>query len=358
MVQQVAANPVNLLEYEAIAREVVPPSLFGFIVGGAEDEVSLRENREAFGRWRLLPRVLTGVAEPSTATTVLGQPVSLPVLVSPMGLHRLAHPDAECATAAATKQVGTIFCLSCAGSCSLDDVAANAGGWWFQIYFMDDRGLTLDLVQRAEAAGAGAISVTVDVPVRGNREADVRNKFAMPPGMTMPNVVTRSGLVENANYSDLARWDPTITWDDLAWLVSQTRLPVVVKGILSPDDALLAVANGARGIQVSNHGGRQLDSAIGALDALPAIAEAVEGTAELLLDGGVRRGTDVMKALALGARAVLIGRPVLYGLAADGQAGVERIFELLRQELVRNMILCGLPDVASITPSLVVPAGR
>lgn len=351
-----ATKPVNLFEYEAIARGVIPPALFGFIVGGSEDEVSLRGNRAAFDRWRFLPRMMTGVSKPSTATTVLGQSIDLPVLISPMGLHRLAHPDAECASAAASKRAGTIFCLSCAGSCTIDEVAANAGSWWFQIYFMDDRALTLELVQRAEAAGASAIAVTVDCPVRGRREADERNSFAMPPGTTMPNLLTRAGLSEKVTYAELARWDPSITWADLEWLVASTKLPVVVKGILAPDDAKMAVSCGARAIQVSNHGGRQMDSAIAALDALPLIADAVGDTAELLLDGGVRRGTDVMKALALGARAVLIGRPILYGLAADGEDGVARIFELLRHELVTNMILCGVPDIASIGPGLVVPA--
>jgi 4-hydroxymandelate oxidase len=301
---------------------------------------------------------MRGVVEPATATTVLGRPVSLPVLVSPMGLHRLAHPEGECATAAAAKAAGTIFCLSCAASCPIEEVAARAGGWWFQIYLMDDRGLTLELVRRAEEAGAAAISLTVDVPVRGRREADERNRFALPPGTTMPNLLSRVTDADAENYFALAKWDAAITWPDLAWLVSSTRLPVVVKGILAPEDARLAVEHGARAIQVSNHGGRQLDSAVGALDALPRVAEAVAGKAEVLLDGGVRRGTDVLKALALGARAVLIGRPVLYGLATAGEAGVARVFELLRQELIVDMILCGLADVGEVSRSLVVPAER
>ncbi|HKG24415.1 MAG TPA: alpha-hydroxy acid oxidase, partial [Thermomicrobiales bacterium] len=308
MDERAALSPVNLLEYEAAARAVVPKGLFDFIVGGAEDEVSLRENRAAFGRWRLIPRVMRGVAEPTTATTVLGEPVSLPVLISPMGLHRLAHEEGECATAAAAKAAGTIFCLSCAASCRIEDVAARTGAWWFQIYLMDDRGLTLDLVRQAEAAGAAAISLTVDVPVRGRREADERNRFALPPGTTMPNLLSRVGTADVENYAALAKWDAAITWADLDWLASATRLPVVVKGVLAAEDARLAVEHGAKGIQVSNHGGRQLDSTVGALDALPAVVEAVDGAAEVVLDGGVRRGTDVLKALALGARAVLIGR--------------------------------------------------
>lgn len=353
--ERAAVMPVNLLEYEAAARAVVPKGLFDFIVGGAEDEVSLRENRAAFGRWRLVPRVMRGMTAPETGTTVLGQRVDLPVLISPMGLHKLAHADGECATAAAAKRAGTIFCLSCAASCSIAEVRERAGAWWFQIYLMDDRGLTLDLVQRAEEAGAAAISLTVDVPVRGRREADERNRFAMPPGMTMPNVASRVSGADVGNYAVLAKWDAAITWADLDWLVASTRLPVVVKGILAAEDARLAVGHGAKGIQVSNHGGRQLDSAIGSLDALPGVVEAVDGAAEVVLDGGVRRGTDVLKALALGARAVLIGRPVLYGLAAAGEDGVARVLEMLRQELVVDMMLCGLQDVGAISRELVVP---
>jgi 4-hydroxymandelate oxidase len=356
--ERTASMPVNLLEYEAAARAVLPRGLFEFIAGGAEDEVSLRENRAAFGRWRLLPRVMRGVIEPSTGTTVLGQAVSLPVLVSPMGLHRLAHPEGECATAAAVKAAGTIFCLSCAASCAIEEVAARAGGWWFQIYLMDDRGLTLELVRRAEAAGAAAIVLTIDVPVRGRREADERNRFALPAGTTMPNLLARVGEADTGNYFALAKWDAAITWTDLEWLVSSTRLPVVVKGVLAAEDARLAVQHGAKAIQVSNHGGRQLDSAIAALDALPAVVEAVGTEAEVLLDGGVRRGTDVLKALALGARAVLIGRPVLYGLATAGEAGVARGLELLRQELVTDMVLCGMADVREVARESVVPVLR
>jgi 4-hydroxymandelate oxidase len=353
MDERAARMPVNLLEYEAAARVVVPQGLFDFIVGGAEDEVSLRDNRSAFGRWRFLPRVLRGVTAPNTATTVLGQSVALPVLVSPMGLHGLAHPDGEVASAAAAKAAGTIFCLSCAGGCTIEEVATRAGTWWFQIYLMDDRGLTLELVRRAEAAGAAAIVLTVDVPVRGRREADERNRFALPPGLTMPNLLSRLAPGEAADYTTLARWDPAITWTDLDWLAASAHVPIVVKGILAPEDARLAVEHGAKAVQVSNHGGRQLDAAVGALDALPAVVDAIGGTAEIFLDGGVRRGTDVVKALALGARAILIGRPVLYGLAVAGEAGVARIFDLLRQELMTAMVLCGVRDVSEIGRELV-----
>jgi 4-hydroxymandelate oxidase len=349
------ALPVNLLEYEAIARGVMPRPLFDFVCGGSQDEVTLRANREAFDRWRLMPRVMTGVETPSLATTVLGEHVSLPVLVSPMGLHQLAHPAGEIASAAGAQRAGTIFCFGVAASSTIEDVAAVAGGWWFQIYLLVDRGLSLEHVRRAEQVGASAIVLTVDVTVRGRREADERNRFAMPRGVTMPNLLPPGHVGDSPGYAALSAWDKAITWRDLEWLVGETRLPVVVKGVLAPEDAHLAMEHGAKGVIVSNHGGRQLDGALASLDALPAVAEIVGDRGEVFLDGGVRRGVDVIKALGLGARAVMIGRPVMYGLAADGEEGVVRIFDLLRHELTVDLILAGVADITSIPAGLVVP---
>jgi len=330
VVAQAVTQPVNLLEYEAVARGLIPRPQFEFIAGGSGDEISLRGNRAAYGRWRLLPRMMSGVESPSLATTVLGDHVSLPVLVSPMGLHCLAHKDGERATASAVQRAGTIFCLSVAASQSMEEVAPLAGAWWFQLYLLVDRGLSVEHVRRAEAAGASAIVLTVDVTVRGRREADERNQFALPPGMSMPNLLPADFEGEVPSYALFTAWDKTISWRDLEWLAGITKLPVVVKGILSPQDALLAVEHGAKAIIVSNHGGRQLDSAVASLDALPAVAAAIGERAEILLDGGIRRGTDVLKALALGARAVMAGRPVLYALASGGEGGVLRAFDLLR----------------------------
>lgn len=349
--------PVNLDEYERAASSLVPKASFDFIAGGSGDEVTLRANRDGFAHWRLLPRSLSGVEAPSLTTSVLGQEIALPVIVSPMGLHCLAHPQGELASAAAAQRVGTVFCLGVAASQSIEAVAAVAGAWWFQLYLLVDRSLTIEHIRRAEDAGASAIVLTVDVAVRGRREHNERNQFEMPAGITMPNLIPRdaSGLVHA--YADLTNWDKAISWRDLDWLVNATSLPVVVKGILSPADALLAVEHGAKGIVVSNHGGRQLDSAVAPIDALPAIAAAVDGRAELYLDGGVRRGTDILKALAFGARAVMIGRPVLYGLAVDGEEGAVRVFDLLRQELITDLILSGVGDVRAVPRDLVVPAG-
>lgn len=353
--------PVNLHEYEAAARAALSPMVYDFVAGGAGDEETVRANREAFRRWRLLPRVLTGPGEVSLATTVVGQPVSLPVLIAPTGLHRQVHPAGELATARAAKAAGTIFTLSTASNCTIEEVAAVAGPWWFQLYVFKDRGITRHLVERAAAAGAGALMVTVDVPKLGRREADERNRYALAPGLAMANLEAAihrlvpaadggSGLTSYVG----SLWDATLSWADLDWLASITSLPIIPKGMLHPADAVLAVDHGAKAVLVSNHGGRQLDSAIAALDALPAVADAVGDRAEVLVDGGIRRGTDVIKALALGARATLIGRPVLWGLAAAGETGARHVLDLLRAELELDLLLCGLKSVQDVPRSLLV----
>ncbi len=360
-----AALPLNLHEYEAAARAVLPPMAFDYIAGGAGDEVTVGANRAAYARWRLVPRVLSGLAEVSPATTVLGQPVSLPVLVAPTGFHRLAHDDGELATARAARAAGTIYTMSTAANVPIEAVAPEAGPWWFQLYLYRDRGITRDLVERAAAAGASALVVTVDVPLLGRREADERNRFTLPPGLAMANIrapehrrlpsaEAGSGLT---GYVGGAAWESALGWADLEWLASLSSLPIVPKGVLHPADAVRSFDHGARAVIVSNHGGRQLDGAVAALDALPAVVAAVGGRGEVLVDGGVRRGTDVLMALALGARAVLIGRPILWGLAVGGEMGARHVLELLRAELARDLMLCGLAGPAAVDRSLVVPAG-
>jgi 4-hydroxymandelate oxidase len=354
--------PLNLHEYEAAAQAILVPMAFDFVAGGSGDEVTLRGNRAAFDRWRLLPRVLRGVRGVSTATSVLGQDIALPVLIAPSALHRLCHGDGERATARAAKAAGTIYTMSTAATIAIEEVAPEAGASWFQLYVFRDRELTRELVARAAAAGAAALVVTVDTPVLGRREADARNRFALPPGIAMPNVqlpaprVPTEAGAGSAWTTAAAAVESALTWDDLDWLASLSPLPVIPKGILHPDDAVRAVDHGARAVMVSNHGGRQLDSAIAALDALPAVVEAVAGRAEVLVDGGVRRGTDVLKALALGARAVLIGRPIHWGLAVDGEAGVRHVLELLRTELALDLLLCGLAKPGDVDRSLLVPS--
>ncbi|MGH2532916.1 MAG: alpha-hydroxy acid oxidase [Thermomicrobiales bacterium] len=355
MVARELREPLNVHEYEAAAREVLTPMAFDFLTGGAGDEVTLRENRAAFDRWRLLPRVMTGVGRADPATTVLGQAVSMPVLVAPTGLHRLFCPDGELASARAAKRAGTIFTLSMASCVPIEEVAPEAGPWWMQIYLYRDRKVDRDLIGRAEANGAAAVVLTVDTPVHGRREKQERHHFDLPEGVVFGNLLS-AGLIA---YGDHIRsLEDTLGWRDLDWLASVSSLPVIVKGVLHPDDARLAVEHGARAVLVSNHGGRQLDDAVAALDALPAVAAAVDGRAEVLLDGGVRRGADVLKALALGARAVLIGRPFLYGLAVAGEEGACRVLELLRDEVARALTLCGYASPNDIGRALVIPAGR
>ncbi len=353
--------PINVHDYEAAAQAMLSPMMYGYVAGGSDDEITLRANREAFNRWRFLPRMLRGLSESSTATTVLGHEVSMPILLSPSGLHRVAHEEGELATARAAKAAGTIYTMSTAATYTMEETAKEAGAWWFQLYILVDRGLTKALVERAVAAGASALVVTVDVPVLGRREADERNRFELPPGMTVANLRSPdhdlmpageqgSGLTSYVG----AAWDPQITWDDLDWLASISGLPVIPKGILHPDDARLAFEHGASSLIVSNHGGRQLDGAIASLDALPAIVDAVGDRGEILIDGGFRRGTDVLKALALGARAALIARPVYWGLAVGGSAGVRHILDLLRAELALDLLLCGLASPAEVTREILV----
>jgi len=355
--------PLNLHEYEAAARAILPPMVLDYISGGSCDEVTLRANRTAFDRWRLLPRVLAGLREVSTATTVLGWDISFPVLIAPSGLHRLAHDEGELATARAAWSAGTIYTMSTAATVAMETIGREGGPWWFQLYVFSDRAITRDLVERAAAAGAAALVVTVDVPLLGRREADERNRFTLPDGLTLANLhaprhrfipSSDDGSGLNTYIGDT--WEPALSWDDLDWLASLSSLPVIPKGILHPADAARAFDHGARAVIVSNHGGRQLDSAVASLDALPAVVAAVDGRGEILLDGGIRRGTDILKALALGARAVLIGRPTYWGLAVGGEAGVRHILELLRAELALDLMLCGLASPEEVTRELLVPA--
>ena len=353
--------PLNLSEYETLARARMEHTAWGYYAGGADDEVTLGENPLAWQRLRLRPRVLVDVTNTDTSTTVLGTTVAMPVLTAPCALNRLAHPDGELAVARATAQAGVIQVLSTVSSTSLEDVAAAANGTrWFQLYCYTDREITADLVRRAEAAGYSAICLTVDLPVLGRREREIRAGFAAPDGITMKNLepYAKDVMPEAGGTTALARyvserWDARLTWDVIPWLKSVTRLPIVAKGILTHEDARLAVGHGVDAIIVSNHGGRQLDTVLTGAEALPEVVAAVAGRCEVLVDGGIRRGTDVVKAIALGARAVLIGRPYLWALAVDGEAGVARVLQLLRDETGLAMALAGRRSVSEIDASLI-----
>lgn len=340
--------PLNVLEYEALAREVMHPSAWAYYSAGAEDEVTLRTEREAFDRLRLVPRVLRGVDRADTSTAVLGTRVRAPIMVAPTGVQGLAHPEGECATARAAGEAGTLMAVSTVSSRRLEDIAAaTAGPLWFQLYvYEDSRRFAERLVRRAEAAGYGAIVLTVDSPRWGRKERFARVEDGMQPGADAASIEEELG--------EEHREPAALTWEDVAWVRSLTGLPVVLEGILHPEDAALAVEHGARGVVVSTHGGRQLDGVPASVEALPGVVEAVAGRAEVYLDGGVRRGTDALKALALGARAVFVGRPALWGLAVDGAGGVRRVLELLRGELELAMVLAGLPDLDTVGPGLLM----
>jgi 4-hydroxymandelate oxidase len=332
-------DPVNLFEYETLAREKLPPAAFDYYAGGANDEVTLHENRAAFDRIKILPRILVDVSRRDLSTTVLGQPLSFPVMIAPMALQRMAHPEGEVATARAAGAMGIVMILSTLASASIEEVAqATTGPLWFQLYFRD-RKTSRELIARAEEAGYRALCVTVDVPQLGRRERDFRNNFQL---FGNPQLSTGGAAFQLGP-------NPSLTWKEIDWLRALTQLPLIIKGIHRADDAKRAVEHGAAGLVVSNHGGRQLDTALAAIEMLSDVTEAVGHQIEVYLDGGVRRGTDIVKARALGARAVLLGRPVLWGLAVDGEAGVRRVLELLKAEFDLAMALMGCTTVKEVT---------
>lgn len=336
--------PHNLQAYEDIAAHLLPRAAWDYYRGGSDDEVTLAANRMAFQQIFLRPRVLVNVREIALATTLLGTPVSLPIAVAPTALHGLAHADGEMATAQGAGKAQTLMILSTTATRTLEEVAARASGpLWFQLY-LHSRQQGEALIRRAEAAGYRALVLTVDLAVMGNRERDTINNWRAYP--------SAEAYVDLYDKTETSERD-SLTWETFDWIRSLTTLPVILKGILTAEDAALAVAHGAAGVVVSNHGGRQLDGAIPSILALPEIVAAVAGRCEVYLDGGVRRGTDVLKALALGARAVLLGRPILWGLTVNGPAGVQHVLELLRTELARAMALAGCTTLDAITPALV-----
>lgn len=351
-------TPLNVWDYERLAEEKLDEGSFGYFAGGAGDEHAVRGNVEAFDRWRLRPRVLVDVGEVSAATSVLGTDISMPIIAAPVAFQRMAHPEGEVAVARAAAAVGTIMCLSSLATSSPADVAgaASKGARWFQLYWHPDRGVTKSMLEAAREAGFAAVVLTVDLPVLGPRERDLRTGFALHADYRMEvyaSALGDFGLVTPSVIGQLV--DPTLTWRDLEWLHEHAALPVVAKGILTAEDAVLAAEHGCDAVVVSNHGGRQLDRAVASLDALPEVAEAVGDRVEILVDGGVRRGTDVAIALALGARAVLVGRPVIWGLAARGADGAQHVFELLRDELLIALALLGCPTPGAVGRSHVAP---
>jgi 4-hydroxymandelate oxidase len=335
---------VTLREFEAVAARTVEAAAFGYIAGGAWDEVSLAENEAAWLRYRLRPRVLVDVSRIDPSTTLLGTPAALPVAIAPMAFHGLAHADGESATARAAASAGIPFTLSTMSSRSIENVAEAApqGARWFQLYTQADPGKTRALVERAAATGYSAIILTVDLPALGYRQRDRQNAFDV-------TVVPLGNFGEEGIRPTHIDPAPTLTWADLDEIRSWSSLPLVLKGIMTPEDGRLAAEHGADAIVVSNHGARQLDRVLAPVDVLEEVVEAVAGRSEVWVDGGVRRGLDIAIAIALGARGVLVGRPILWALAADGQAGVERALAILREEFEITLTLLGTPTPAAIS---------
>ncbi|MFC0628794.1 alpha-hydroxy acid oxidase [Kribbella deserti] len=341
---------VCLADYESLAAEVLPAEVFDFVAGGSGAETTLRRNRTALDAVSVIPKVLAGVAEADPSTTLLGQSVAFPVAVAPMAYQQLVHPDGELGLAKAAS--GIPYVISMLSSHPLEEIAAAADIAWFQLYWLRDRGVVESLIDRAVAAGCSALMVTVDVPVMGRRLRDVRNSFVLPTGVIAANLVEGStgrahqaaGAVSAVAAHTASVFNPALGWDDLEWLAGRSSLPLVVKGILDPEDARRAVAIGAAGVVVSNHGGRQLDGSVASINALPAVVDAIGNDCQVLLDSGVRGATDILRALASGAAGVLLGRPLLWALAVD-DAGTALV--RLRDDLIDVLLLAGCADVAA-----------
>ena len=372
----------NIADLRTLARKRLPAPMFHYIDGAASDEWTLRQNTRAFDQYELVPRYLVDVQEMDTSTTVLGQSIEWPVVCAPTGMSRLFHHEGELAVARAAARSGTLYSLSSLSSVSIEDVAAASDGpKMFQIYVFRDRELNKELIRRSRDAGYVALCLTVDVPVHGNRERDVRTGMTIPPALTLMSLldiarhprwawhqvtgkpVVLANVVHkiaqgSSDVSTLAQYihsqfDPTVTWRDAAWMIQEWGGPFAIKGLLTAADAKRAVEIGASAVIVSNHGGRQLDGVPAPIEVLPEIIDAVGDRAEVILDGGVRRGGHVLKALALGAKACMVGRPYLYGLGAAGEAGVSRALEILRTEFARDMALLGCRSIEEIRPSCI-----
>ena len=352
--------PLSLHGLEDEARRRLPPEVYDFYAGGADDEVTLRANEAAFARIGLLPRVLRGCGRPDLGVSLLGCRLSMPVLVAPTAFHRLADPDGERAVARACARAGVIMIAAMASTVAIEEVAAAARAAapdaprpWFQLYIQPDLEFTARVVERAQAAGCAALVVSADSAAFGRRERDLRNGFVdLPAGLCCENLREPGAGAEPKRARPIVFW-PELSWSHLAWLRSITALPIVLKGIAHPEDARLAIEHGASALIVSNHGGRQLDTVPASVELLPAIVEAVAGRVPVLLDGGVRRGGDIVKALGLGACAVALGRPVLWALAVAGEQGVEDALELLRGELARALTLCGCASPVDVRRDLI-----
>nr|XP_023920722.1 peroxisomal (S)-2-hydroxy-acid oxidase GLO4-like [Quercus suber] len=350
---KMVGEPVNVNEFQELAREVLPKMYYDFYAGGAEDQYTLKENVEAFHRIMIRPRILVDVSRIDMSTTVLGYKISAPILIAPTALHKLAHPEGEVATARAAAACKTIMVLSFTSSCTVEEVASGCNAVrFFQLYVYKKRDIAAVLVQRAERNGYKALVLTVDTPRLGRREADIKNKMVAPRLKNLEGLLSIEADSDNgSNLEAYAKetMDASLCWKDIEWLKSITNMPILIKGVLTGEDAIKAAEVGVAGIMVSNHGARQLDYTDATINVLEEVVHAVGGRVPVFFDGGVRRGTDIFKALALGAQAVLIGRPVIFGLAAKGEYGVRQVIQMLKDELELTMALSGCPSVKDIT---------
>ncbi|XP_039033772.1 peroxisomal (S)-2-hydroxy-acid oxidase GLO4-like [Hibiscus syriacus] len=348
-------EPVNVNEFRELARQSLPKMYYDFYSGGAEDQYTLKENEEAFHRIIIQPRTLRDASGIDLSTTVLGYNISMPVMIAPTSMQKLANPEGEIATARAASACGTIMVLSTSSSCSLEEVASCCNAIrFFQLYVYKRRDISAKLVQRAENNGYRAIVVTVDSPRLGRREADIKNKLDVPPLKNLEGLLPNKFISEGGSGLEAqasGTLDASFCWEDITWLKSITSLPILIKGVLTHEDAIKSLEVGVSGIIVSNHGGRQLDYSPATISVLEEVVLAVGGKVPVFVDGGIRRGTDIFKAMALGAQAVLVGRPVVFGLAAKGEYGVKRVLEMLKDELELTMTLSGCSSVKEITRS-------
>ncbi|CAH1183640.1 unnamed protein product [Phaedon cochleariae] len=357
------SNLVSIRDFEEHAYKTLPRNALDYYRSGAGQQTTLKHNRQAFSKYRLRPRCLRNVENRDLSTTILGERITMPIGISPTAMQKMAHPEGECANARAAQAMGTIFTLSTLSTSSIEEVAQAAprAVKWFQLYIYKDRELTRQLVERAERAGFKALVLTVDAPLFGLRLADIKNRFILPPHLCLANFEgTKSkGMSKKTDSSGLnvyvnSLFDSTVEWKDIAWLKSITSLPIVLKGILTAEDAVLGVQNGASAILVSNHGARQVDGTPASIEALPEIARAVGDRAEVYLDGGITDGTEVLKALAMGAKMVFMGRPALWGLVQGGEDGVKKVLTIIRTEFETALGICGCCRLSDIEPTMVV----
>lgn len=353
-------NFVNIFDYRDESKKQVPKMAYDYINGGSLDELTLNRNEIAFQNIKLKQRVLVDVSEIDITSSVLGTAISKPLMLGAVSLHKLSHPEGELATARAAEKLNCSMLLSSLSSTSLEDVqTASQGNKWFQLYWYKDRTITRNLVERAEQAGYTAIALTIDAPVLGHREKDAYNRFVLPDDITMANFESMEQMKMpdvNQGSSGLAQYvadqiDPSITWEELDWLQSITNLPIVLKGVQTAEDATLALDYNVDGIIVSNHGGRQLDGSLASIECLPRVVQAVDDEIDIMIDSGIRRGGDIVKAIALGAKACLIGRPYIWGLGAQGQAGIEGVYNILINELERTLAMIGCPSLKDLDRS-------